>query len=221
MSWLAFTVDVEEWFHVLDTDSAPAPAAWNEQPVRVERNTRVLLDHLEAAGVRGTFFVLGWIGERYPELVREVARRGHEVACHGHEHLMAFRVGRNAFRADARRAKQTLEDVLGAEVAGDPGGRLLDHPADTLGLRRARRGGLPLRLAHLPGAPGAWRLSGGLAVPHRVERRGGGKLVEFPIPPLALGPLRVRPTAAAATCACSRRSWCGPARGARWRRASR
>lgn len=191
MSWLAFTVDVEEWFHVLDAESAPAPASWSQQPVRVERNTRVLLDLLDDAGVRGTFFVLGWIGERYPELVREVARRGHEIACHGHEHVMAFRVGRDAFRADARRAKRTLEDVLGSEVAGYRAAGFSITENTPWAFDELADAGFRYDSSVFPARRGHGGFPGGLSVPHRIAGPGGSSLVEFPIPPVALGSLRV------------------------------
>ena len=99
-----------------------SPERWAEQPNHVERNTRLLLDRLDRAGVRGTFFTLGWVAERHPSLVREIGARGHEVASHGHEHRLAFQIGPKAFRDDADRSK-ALEGVplgrlgLPAEVA--------------------------------------------------------------------------------------------------------
>jgi hypothetical protein len=75
MSWIAFSVDVEEWFHILDTDRSPPRSEWNRQPNHVEANTRRLLDLLDRAEVPGTFFTLGWVAERYPDLVREIAPR--------------------------------------------------------------------------------------------------------------------------------------------------
>ena len=188
MSWLAFTVDVEEWFHVLDTDLAPAPATWNEQTVRVDRNTRVLLDQLDAAGVRGTFFTLGWIGERHPDLVREVARRGHEVACHGHEHVLAFRVGQKAFREDARRAKRVLEDVVGTEVAGYRAGGFSITPETPWAFDELAEAGFRYDSSVFPARRGHGGFPGGLQVPHRILTPGGGGLVEFPIAPAGIGP---------------------------------
>jgi polysaccharide deacetylase family protein (PEP-CTERM system associated) len=191
VSWLAFTVDVEEWFHVLDADSAPAPATWNDQTVRVDRNTRVLLDALDAAGVRGTFFVLGWIAGRHGELVREVARRGHEIACHGHDHLLAFRVGRRAFREDARRAKQVLEDTVGAEVAGYRAAGFSITPQTPWAFDELVEAGFRYDSSVFPARRGHGGFPGGLSVPHRITAPGGGTLLEFPIPPAPFGPLRV------------------------------
>ncbi len=191
MSWIAFTVDVEEWFHILDTDAAPPVARWDEQSERVVRNTLRLLDMLDEVGVRGTFFFLGWVAEQHPQLVREVAARGHEVACHGHEHLLAFRVGRAAFEEDARRAKKVLEDTTGATVLGYRAAgfsitRETPWAFDVLAEAGFRYDSsvFPARRGHggYPSAP---------SVPHRVRGPEGGTLLEFPVAPLRLGPVRV------------------------------
>ncbi|HVH05274.1 MAG TPA: XrtA system polysaccharide deacetylase [Myxococcota bacterium] len=191
MSWLAFTVDVEEWFHILDVDTAPPRETWSQQPARVERNTRVLLDHLDAARVRGTFFTLGWIGERYPDLVREIAQRGHEVACHGHEHKLAFEIGPEAFRADAERAKRTLEDVIGASVVGYRAAGFSITPGTPWAFDELAHAGFRYDSSVFPARRGHGGFAGGLSVPHRIRGPAGGEVVEFPIPPLHLGPVAV------------------------------
>jgi polysaccharide deacetylase family protein (PEP-CTERM system associated) len=191
VSWLAFTVDVEEWFHVLDVDAAPPPARWGEQPARVERNTRVLLDHLDRAGVRGTFFVLGWVAERYPGLAREIARRGHEVACHGHEHLLAFRAGRATFAADARRAKAVLEDAVGAPVTGFRAAGFSITRNTPWAFDELATAGFAYDSSVFPARRGHGGFPGAPCVPHRIAGPEGGSLVEFPIPPVALGPIRL------------------------------
>ncbi len=114
----ALTVDVEEYFHPNAMDAAVSPAQWEALPHRVEANTHHVLDLLSEHGVRATFFVLGWVAERWPLLVREIARRGHEVACHGYAHRLVYKLGPEGFRADVARAKRVLEDCLGTPVAG-------------------------------------------------------------------------------------------------------
>ena len=114
----ALTVDVEEYFHPNAMDDVVAPSQWEVLPRRVEDNTRRLLDLLAGQAVHATFFVLGWVAERYPSLVRDIAARGHEVACHGYAHRLAYRLGPEQFRADVGRAKGILEDLLGREVPG-------------------------------------------------------------------------------------------------------
>lgn len=114
----ALTIDVEEYFHPNAMDAAVQPEQWDALPHRVERNTLHLLDILSEFNVRATFFVLGWVAERWPGLVTEIARRGHEVACHGYAHRLVYKLGPSGFRADVARGKRTIEDCLGERVGG-------------------------------------------------------------------------------------------------------
>jgi polysaccharide deacetylase family protein (PEP-CTERM system associated) len=94
------TVDVEEWFHVCGVDGALAVEHWDELPGRVVQTTRDLLDLLDACGVRATFFVLGWVAARYPALVDDIVRAGHEVGSHGHMHRRVYELTPEDFVAD-------------------------------------------------------------------------------------------------------------------------
>jgi polysaccharide deacetylase family protein (PEP-CTERM system associated) len=114
----ALTVDVEDYFQVWALSPYIPRAAWDETPVRVERNVDLILQLLDAAGARATFFTLGWIAERFPQLVRRIAAAGHEVASHGYAHHKASELERDAFLADIVLAKRILEDVIGVEVRG-------------------------------------------------------------------------------------------------------
>jgi polysaccharide deacetylase family protein (PEP-CTERM system associated) len=114
----AMTIDVEDYFQV----SAFAPHvdrdAWDTMECRVERNVDRILGLLADAGASATFFTLGWIAERYPQLVQRIAAAGHEVASHGFAHLRASEQTPAEFRADIRLAKAVLEDIAGREVRG-------------------------------------------------------------------------------------------------------
>ena len=114
----AMSVDVEDYFHVSVFDGIVPRSQWATMESRVEANTRRLLDLFEEFEVRSTFFVLGWVGERHPALVTEIARRGHEIASHGYAHRLVYDQTRAAFREDVRRAKAVLEDGSGRRVAG-------------------------------------------------------------------------------------------------------
>jgi polysaccharide deacetylase family protein (PEP-CTERM system associated) len=113
-----FSVDVEDWFHILDIPSAPPLSEWRGLPSRVERNFRELLDLFSRYRVRTTCFFLGWIGETYPHLVKEAAARGHEVASHGYAHRLVYEMSRQEFTDDVRRSRELLEDLAGEPVAG-------------------------------------------------------------------------------------------------------
>jgi polysaccharide deacetylase family protein (PEP-CTERM system associated) len=114
----ALTVDVEDYFQV----SALAPlidrGSWDTRECRVERNVERLLDLFSERGARATFFTLGWVAQRYPQLVRRIVADGHELASHGYGHLRASEQSRDDFRDDVQRAKGLLEDLGGQPVQG-------------------------------------------------------------------------------------------------------
>ncbi|MDY0011733.1 MAG: DUF3473 domain-containing protein [Rhodocyclaceae bacterium] len=114
----ALTVDVEDYFQVSALAPHFPPDGWGGVPCRVEANVARLLDLFARHDAHATFFTLGWVAERYPQLVRRIAAAGHEVASHGHGHQRASDQTPEAFLADIRLAKAILEDVLGQEVAG-------------------------------------------------------------------------------------------------------
>jgi polysaccharide deacetylase family protein (PEP-CTERM system associated) len=114
----AMTVDVEDYFHVSVFDGVIPRSSWDRLESRVTANTSRMLDIFAEHGVRGTFFVLGWVAERFPELVRRIAGAGHEVASHGYGHRLVYDQTPAAFREDVRRAKSLLEDASGVRVHG-------------------------------------------------------------------------------------------------------
>jgi polysaccharide deacetylase family protein (PEP-CTERM system associated) len=114
----ALSVDVEDYFHVSAFSEHLDRNAWEGMERRVEANTRRLLDLFSERGTQATFFVLGWVAERHPGLVREIARQGHEVACHGYSHELVYRQSREAFRQETRHAKYLLEDLVQQPVEG-------------------------------------------------------------------------------------------------------
>ncbi len=113
-----FTVDVEDWFHILDIPSSPPLANWASLPSRVERNFIRLLDLFSEKQVHVTCFFLGWIADQFPHLVKQAVRRGHEVASHGYAHKLVNAMSRREFRDDIVRAKNLLEDIGGKPVLG-------------------------------------------------------------------------------------------------------
>lgn len=110
------SVDYEAWFHFLGDSGSPPYEAWNSLDTRLERNTDRLLGLLEGFSV--TFFVLGWVADRHPFLVKKISDAGHEIASHGYGHELVFELGPEKFREDIRRAKNLLEDMIGKPVYG-------------------------------------------------------------------------------------------------------
>jgi polysaccharide deacetylase family protein (PEP-CTERM system associated) len=112
------TVDVEDYFQVEAFADRVSPSSWPEFPSRVRQNTIRVLQILEQYGCRGTFFVLGWVAERDPKLVREIAAAGHEVACHSYLHRRVCSLTPEEFRKDLRRARAAIENAAGTPVVG-------------------------------------------------------------------------------------------------------
>jgi len=114
----ALSVDVEDWFQVGAFEKVIARDAWETLPRRVERNTDAVLALFDQAGVKATFFTLGWVAERHPALVRRIAEAGHELASHGWDHRRVFTMSEAEFRADLERARAAIENAGGVRVAG-------------------------------------------------------------------------------------------------------
>jgi polysaccharide deacetylase family protein (PEP-CTERM system associated) len=114
----ALTIDVEDYFQVNAFAGVIRHDQWDRYPLRVDGNTRRILDMLDRYSIKATFFILGWVAERLPELTKEIHRRGHEVACHGYGHELIYAIGPERFRADIRHSKKMLEDQCGVQVNG-------------------------------------------------------------------------------------------------------
>lgn len=112
------SVDVEDYFHVEAFSDVVERSAWDNYECRVEANTYRLLELFERRGVRATFFILGWVAERYPSLVRDIVASGHEPACHSYWHRLIYALMPDEFRADTYRAKQVIEQAAGTSIYG-------------------------------------------------------------------------------------------------------
>jgi polysaccharide deacetylase family protein (PEP-CTERM system associated) len=177
----AFSVDVEDWYQVSDLAVAAPFAKWSAFESRIVRNTQRLLDLLAEYGIKGTFFVLTWNAERHPELVRQIAGAGHEIASHGHRHRLTYEQTPEEFREDVRHSKAVLENIIGEEVLG--------YRAPSFSLTQASWWAVDVLLDcgfrydssifpirdRLYGLPGAHRF------PFVIRTEGGRELVEFPM----------------------------------------
>lgn len=114
----ALTIDVEDYFQTEAMAKAVPVEDWPSMELRVERNTWSLLKMLERRGVKATFFVLGWVAAQCPQLVKAIARSGHEVACHSYWHRPVYRLTPYEFREDTRRARDVLETIVGKRIRG-------------------------------------------------------------------------------------------------------
>lgn len=115
---MTVTVDLEEYFQVGVMADVVRFPDWDRLPARVEYATRRVLEVFAAAAATGTFFVVGWVAERYPQLIAEVAAAGHEIGCHSYWHRPVFQLSAAEFREDTRRAKAVIEQAAGTAVRG-------------------------------------------------------------------------------------------------------
>lgn len=114
----ALSIDVEDYFQVAALARVVKPEDWDAMPSRVEANTDALLALFEDKGVKATFFVLGWVAERHPRLIRRLADHGHEIASHGYSHQLIYNQTPEVFTEETRRSKALLEDIIQQPVTG-------------------------------------------------------------------------------------------------------
>jgi len=177
----AFTVDVEDYFHVAALSSVVTRDSWATREYRVEANTERLLALLAERRVHGTFFVLGWVAERSPGLVRRIAQAGHEIACHGFSHQLVYRQSPEEFREETTRAKRCLEDLIGQAVLG--------YRAASFSVTRASLWALDVLIdlgfsydsSIFPIRHDRYGLPGATPEPNRLSAPSGRTLVEFPM----------------------------------------
>jgi len=113
------TIDVEDYFHVSAFENNIKFEEWGNYESRVVNNTRKILEMLFKAGeIKATFFILGWVAEKHPQIVKEIDTNGHEVACHGYRHRLIYNMTQDEFRSDLKKAKDILENITGGKVVG-------------------------------------------------------------------------------------------------------
>jgi len=175
----AMSVDVEDYFHVSVFDGIVPRTSWDAFESRVCANTERLLDIFDEFEVRSTFFVLGWVAERFPALVRTIAQRGHEVASHGYAHRLVYDQTPAAFRDDVRRAKALLEDASGRQVAGYRAPSYSITPRSLWALDVLIEEGYQYDSSIFPIRHDRYGIPVSDRQPYRIERSGGA-LIEVP-----------------------------------------
>ena len=177
----ALTVDVEDYFHVAALAPSIHRDSWTSREPRVVGNTQKLLAIFEQFGVRGTFFVLGWVAERHPQLVRDIAARGHEIACHGFSHRLVYEQSPEEFYAETRRSKTLLEDITGSPVLG--------YRAASYSIVRESLWALDILVdlgfiydsSIFPVRHDRYGIPNAERVPHRMSTPNGASIVEWPL----------------------------------------
>ena len=185
-----FTVDVEEYFQVSAFESTIPRSAWESLESRVEASVHSLLQLLRDEGAEATFFVLGWIAERHPGLVRAIAAGGHEIASHGWDHRRVTHLTREEFRESVRRSKGVLESLVGERVVGFRAPSFSIVPGREWALDVLVEEGYGYDSSLYPIRRSGYGFPGGSRDPHWLERP-GGRLAELPPATLRLGPMNL------------------------------
>lgn len=175
-----FSVDVEDWFHILNLPDNPL-SEWDAMPSRVEANFRKLLELFSRHDVHVTCFFLGWIAERYPHLVREATQLGHEIASHGYSHSLVYTMSSEEFLDDIRRSKGILEDTTGQAVIGYRApGYSVTHKTPWF-FEAVAEAGYKYDSSVFPTTRGHGGVAGTNCAPHVIPVGSSGTLIEFPI----------------------------------------
>ena len=175
-----FTVDVEEYFQVNAFEGVVARADWGSFPSRVERSVDVLLDRLARHEATGTFFVLGWVAERHPQLVRRIAEAGHEVGSHGWWHRRVTSLTPAEFRDDVRTSRALLQDVSGQAVLGFRAPSFSIVPGWEWAFDVLLEEGYAYDSSLFPIRRPGYGYPAALPHPHAIERQ-AGTLIELPL----------------------------------------
>jgi polysaccharide deacetylase family protein (PEP-CTERM system associated) len=187
----ALSFDVEDYFQVAALASAVDRRSWDAQPSRVGANTTRLLDLLAARRVRATFFVLGWIAERHPAIVRSIAAAGHEIGCHGYSHELIYRQSPESFREETRRSKAILEDQAQSRVRGYRAATWSITRQSLWALDVLAEQGFEYDSSIFPTHHDLYGIPEAPRVPHRLTLAGGATLLEFPPSTVRLGSLNL------------------------------
>ena len=177
----ALTFDVEEYFHAEVFAGVVRREQWSTLESRVERTTERLLEVLAETGTQATFFVLGWVAERHPDLVRAIAAQGHEVACHGYGHEMITRQSRSEFTEDIYRAKATVEEAAGVAVTGYRAPTFSVVRETLWSLEVLAESGFRYDSSIFPIVHDRYGIPDAPRFPHRLDAGRGLEITEFPL----------------------------------------
>jgi polysaccharide deacetylase family protein (PEP-CTERM system associated) len=182
----AVTVDVEDYFHASAFRESVPFGTWDRQTCRVEANTRKVLQLLAEYRLHGTFFVLGWVAERYPSLVREIVAAGHELGCHSHAHRLIYELTPAEFRADSQRAAAAIEDAAGVAVRAYRAPTFSITSRSLWALEILAESGFEIDSSIFPIRTGLYGIPGAPRQPFRI-RVNGTSILEFPLPAVRVG----------------------------------
>jgi len=177
----ALTIDVEDYFHVAALSNSISVNDWDKQVCRVEKNTHVLLDLFDQQSASATFFVLGWVAERYPQIVKEIEKRGHEVASHGYSHQLIYKQTPEVFKEETLKSKKLLEDIIGKTVNGYRAASYSITNKSLWALDILADAGFKYDSSIFPVHHDNYGIPGSPTEPHVLKTPDGQSLIEFPL----------------------------------------
>jgi len=174
------SIDVEDWFHISDLDSAPSIEEWSSAKTLIEDNFLTLLKIFDRHDIKTTCFFLGWIAQRFPHLVKEAHKRGHEIASHGYSHELIYNMSKKEFYQDIVKSKEILEDITGEQIFGYRAPSFSITEDTQWAFDELIRAGYRYDSSVFPLS----RQQGGFKTdkfsPHKIERK-KGTIIEFPL----------------------------------------
>lgn len=177
----AMTIDVEDYYHVAAFAKVIQTSEWERYPSRVVANTQQLLALFERKGMQATFFVLGWVAERYPELVREIDRQGHEIASHGYSHQLVYGQTPEVFREETHKSKQLLEQLVQKPCDGYRAASYSITAQSLWALDILAELGFKWDSSIFPIRHDRYGMPNSPEAPYRIRLKSGRELVEFPL----------------------------------------
>lgn len=187
----ALTIDVEDYFQVAALAEAVSAEDWPVMEYRVEANTDRLLDVFDRFNTKATFFTLGWVAERSPDLIRRIHKAGHEIASHGYSHQLIYTQTPDVFREETRRSKSVLEDIIGEPVTGYRAASYSITAKSRWALDILCEEGFTWDSSIFPVHHDRYGMPGTPFQPYQLRTPNGGQLTEFPLSTCPLGNYRL------------------------------
>jgi len=185
------SVDVEDYYQVSAFAKSVATHEWEQHESRVVANTRRLLVLFSEKNIKATFFVLGWVAEREPLLVKEIHKQGHEIASHGFSHQLIYNQSQKVFREETIKSKKLLEDLIGEAVIGYRAASYSITKRNLWALDILQEAGFVYDSSIFPIRHDRYGIADAKTTPHKLTTPNGGELVEFPLTTRRIGKLNI------------------------------
>ena len=187
----ALTIDVEDYYHVAAFNKVIKPSEWAGISSRFGKNTRHLLDLFDKYEIKATFFVLGWCAERDPELIKEIARQGHEIASHGYSHQLVYTQSQSEFRKETALSKNILEDIVSKPIKGYRAASYSITNKSLWAIDILAELGFEYDSSIFPVVHDRYGIPGSPEEIHKLKTEKGNELLEFPLTVAKIGSLTI------------------------------